>query len=175
MFLLDTNVLSELRKAGDGKADRNVIAWFSNEDAVNFYVSAITLMEIEIGIQRMERRDADQGARLRAWMRDRVLPEFSNRTLPLDAAVSLRCAVACAGSASGTGCLHRGYRAGARDDARYAKRVRFFRLRGPPREPLGSERLKDNAQAAPALSRRRMSRADRRRRFAVNPPAPLRA
>ncbi|MDC6165725.1 type II toxin-antitoxin system VapC family toxin [Achromobacter xylosoxidans] len=92
MFLLDTNVLSELRKAGDGKADRNVIAWFSNEDAVNFYVSAITLMEIEIGILRMERRDADQGARLRAWMRDRVLPEFSNRTLPLDAAVSLRCA-----------------------------------------------------------------------------------
>lgn len=82
MFLLDTNVLSELRKAGDGKADVNVVAWFSNEDAVNFYVSAITLMEIEIGILRMERRDAGQGSRLRAWMRDRVLPEFSDRTLP---------------------------------------------------------------------------------------------
>jgi len=92
MFLLDTNVLSELRKAGDGKADVNVVAWFSNEDAVNFYVSAITLMEIEIGILRMERRDAGQGSRLRAWMRDRVLPEFSDRTLPLDTAVSLRCA-----------------------------------------------------------------------------------
>lgn len=92
MFLLDTNVLSELRKAGEGKADKNVIAWLSNEDAVNFYVSAITLMEIEIGILRMERRDASQGTRLRAWMRDRVLPEFSNRTLPLDNAVSLRCA-----------------------------------------------------------------------------------
>lgn len=92
MFLLDTNVLSELRKAGEGKADKNVIAWLSNEDAVNFYVSAITLMEIEIGILRMERRDASQGTRLRAWMRDRVLPEFSNRTLPLDTAVSLWCA-----------------------------------------------------------------------------------
>ena len=92
MFLLDTNVLTELRKASDGKADANVIAWLSNVDAANFYVSAITLMELEIGILRMERRDAEQGARLRLWMRTRVLPEFSERTLSLDSAVALRCA-----------------------------------------------------------------------------------
>jgi len=88
MFLLDTNVLSELRKVGDGKADKNVTAWLSDEDAANFYVSAITLMELEIGILRMERRDVGQGARLREWMRDHVLPEFFDRTLPLGGAVA---------------------------------------------------------------------------------------
>lgn len=92
MFLLDTNVVSELRKAGDGKANANVIAWLSNEDASTFYMSAVTVMELELGILRLERRDAEQGARLRTWMNTRVLPEFSERTLPVDSAVVLRCA-----------------------------------------------------------------------------------
>ena len=92
MFLLDTNVVSELRKAGDGKANANVIAWLSNEDASTFYMSAVTVMELELGILRLERRDAEQGARLRTWMNTRVLPEFSERTLPVDSAVALRCA-----------------------------------------------------------------------------------
>jgi toxin FitB len=92
MFLLDTNVISELRKAGDGKADANVVAWLSSVDATTFYLSAITLMEIELGILRIERRDSAQGARLRAWMDQRILPEFADRTLPVDTAVALRCA-----------------------------------------------------------------------------------
>ena len=92
MFLLDTNVLSELRKAGDGKADANVIAWLSGVDAATVYLSAITLLEIELGILLIERRDAAQGVRLRTWMTQHVLPEFLNRTLPIDAAVALRCA-----------------------------------------------------------------------------------
>ncbi len=92
MFLLDTNVLSELRKAGDGKADVNVIAWLSSVDAATLSLSAITLMEIELGVLRIERRDAVQGARLRTWMTHHVLPEFLDRTLPVDAAVALRCA-----------------------------------------------------------------------------------
>lgn len=92
MFLLDTNVVSELRKAGDGKADANVIGWLSNVDAATLYLSAITLMEIELGVLRIERRDAAQGAMLRAWMTHHVLPEFLDRTLPVDAAVALRCA-----------------------------------------------------------------------------------
>jgi predicted nucleic acid-binding protein len=92
MFLLDTNVLSELRKAGDGKADTNVIAWLSSVDAVSLYLSALTLMEVELGILRIERRDASQGVRLRTWMTHHVLPEFLDRTLPIDAAVALRCA-----------------------------------------------------------------------------------
>ena len=92
MFLLDTNVLSELRKAGDGKADANVVAWLSSGDATTYYISAVTLMEIEIGVLRIERRDPAQGARLRAWMDHHILPEFADRTLPVDRAVALRCA-----------------------------------------------------------------------------------
>ncbi len=92
MFLLDTNVLSELRKVGDGKADANVIAWLSSVDAATLYLSAITLMEIEVGVLRIERRDVAQGAKLRAWVAHRILPEFLDRTLPVDAAVALRCA-----------------------------------------------------------------------------------
>jgi hypothetical protein len=92
MFLLDTNVISELRKAGDGKADANVVAWLSSMDATTFYLSAITLMEIELGILRIERRDPPQGVRLRGWMDQRILPEFADRTLPVDTAVALRCA-----------------------------------------------------------------------------------
>lgn len=92
MFLLDTNVISELRKAGDGKADRNVIAWLSASDAARFYLSAITLMELEVGILQAERRDREQGRRLRAWMNGHVLPEFAERILPIDAAIALRCA-----------------------------------------------------------------------------------
>jgi predicted nucleic acid-binding protein len=92
MFLLDTNVISELRKVGDGKADANVVAWMSSVDATSLYLSAITLMELELGILRIERRDTAQGSRLRTWMDDYILPEFSGRTLPVDAAVALRCA-----------------------------------------------------------------------------------
>ncbi len=92
MFLLDTNVISELRKFGDGRADANVVAWTSGEDATTFYISALTLMELEIGILRVERRDARQGEMLRTWMDRHVLPEFNERTLPVDAAVALKCA-----------------------------------------------------------------------------------
>jgi len=92
MYLLDTNVISELRKAGDGKADANVIAWLSGVDAATFYLSAVTVMEIEHGILRIERRDSAQGGRLRAWMNNHILPEFADRTLSVDTAVALRCA-----------------------------------------------------------------------------------
>jgi toxin FitB len=92
MFLLDTNVISELRKVGDGKANANVIAWLSDKDAMTFYISAITIMELELGVLRVERRDGVQGTKLRKWMNSHVLPEFSERILPVDAAVALRCA-----------------------------------------------------------------------------------
>ena len=92
MYLLDTNVISELRKAGDGKADPAVIAWVSGVDAGEMFISALTLMELEIGILRIERRDAQQGARLREWFETRVCPEFRDRTLSIDAAIARRCA-----------------------------------------------------------------------------------
>ncbi len=92
MFLLDTNVVSELRKVGDGRANANVNAWLSAADSSSFYVSPVTLWEIEIGILRAERRDAAQGAQLRTWMSDRLIPKFAGRVLPIDAAVAFRCA-----------------------------------------------------------------------------------
>ena len=92
MFLLDTNVVSELRKVGDGRADARVVAWISRHDAAGFYISAVTLMELEIGILRIERRDGVQGELLRRWMDRHVVPEFQERTLPVDSAVALKCA-----------------------------------------------------------------------------------
>ena len=92
MFLLDTNVISELRKAGDGKANPKVVAWLSNVDANAFFLSAVTLMELELGVLRIERRYPAQGAAIRVWMDHHILPEFAERTLPVDAAVALRCA-----------------------------------------------------------------------------------
>jgi predicted nucleic acid-binding protein len=92
MFLLDTNVVSELRKAGDGKADAKVVAWLAAVDAADFYLSAITLLELELGTLLLERRDPAQGARLRSWMDRYVLPEFAGRTLPVVSNVALRCA-----------------------------------------------------------------------------------
>ena len=59
MFLLDTNVISELRKAGDGKADANVVAWLSGVEATSLCLSVITVTELEVGILRIERRDAE--------------------------------------------------------------------------------------------------------------------
>ena len=92
MYLLDTNVISELRKVGDGKADAAVVAWVSEVDAVEMFISVLTLMELEIGILRVERRDPAQGARLRAWFDSQVCPEFEDRTLSIDGAIARRCA-----------------------------------------------------------------------------------
>ncbi|TJZ73373.1 type II toxin-antitoxin system VapC family toxin [Chitiniphilus eburneus] len=92
MYVLDTNVLSELRKVRLGKADGNVTAWTESVDAADLFVSAITIMELELGVLSIERKDAAQGAMLRAWLEQHVLPEFSGRTLPIDTAVAQRCA-----------------------------------------------------------------------------------
>jgi toxin FitB len=92
MYLLDTNVVSELRKIRTGKADPNVAAWTERVDASELFVSAITVMELELGVLLMERKDPIQGALLRSWLQQHVLPEFASRTLPVDAAVALRCA-----------------------------------------------------------------------------------
>lgn len=92
MYVLDTNVVSELRKARTGKIDANVAAWAESMDASALFVSSITIMELELGILSVERRDAIQGSLLRSWLEQHVLPEFSGRTLPVDTAVALRCA-----------------------------------------------------------------------------------
>ena len=92
MFVLDTNVVSELRKARHGKADACVVDWADQADAPTLYISAITVLELEMGVLQVERRDARQGAALRAWLNDRVLVEFTDRVLTIDTAVARRCA-----------------------------------------------------------------------------------
>ncbi len=90
MYLLDTNVVSELRRRE--KADRNVLAWADAIPAADFFLSAISILEIELGVLLIERRDAAQGAILRAWIDHQVLPRFEGRVLAVDTAVAQRCA-----------------------------------------------------------------------------------
>lgn len=90
MYLLDTNVISELRKAK--KAHRSVRTWARGLPAASLYISAISILELEIGILLVERRDPRQGTILRAWMEGHVLPTFSGRILAIDTAVAQRCA-----------------------------------------------------------------------------------
>jgi len=90
MLLLDTNVVSEMRKIRSGNADRNVASWAKSLGAAESFVSAITIHELEIGVRRMERRDTLQGALLRAWLTEYVLPAFAGRILVVDTATALR-------------------------------------------------------------------------------------
>jgi PHD/YefM family antitoxin component YafN of YafNO toxin-antitoxin module len=76
MFVLDTNVVSELRKAKAGKADRHMAAWASGVPAEVLFVSAITIRELETGVLLVHRRDPRQGAMLRTWLDQYVLPAF---------------------------------------------------------------------------------------------------
>lgn len=92
MFVLDTNVVSELRKAKAGKADKNVTAWAASVPTVSLYLSAITILELETGVLLAERRDPVQGALLRTWLTNHVLPAFAGRVLAIDTAVAQRCA-----------------------------------------------------------------------------------
>lgn len=92
MYLLDTNVVSELRRATSGKADKKVMAWAKKQPAASLYLSAISILELETGVLLMERRDPKQGAALRSWLAQQVLPAFASRILPIDTAVAQRCA-----------------------------------------------------------------------------------
>lgn len=92
MYLLDTNVVSELRKAKSGKADANVVAWANSVNAASLFLSAVAILELEMGVLAKERSDPAQGAVLRDWLENHVLPAFAGRILPIDAAVARRCA-----------------------------------------------------------------------------------
>ena len=89
MFLLDTNVVSELRKP---QADPRVKRWATSVPAASLFLSVITVLELETGVLRIERRDARQGKALRRWLDAQVLIAFAERILPVDTAVARRCA-----------------------------------------------------------------------------------
>jgi len=91
-YLLDTNVVSELRKGGSRKIDPNVEKWAKQTTGSALFVSVITILELEMGVLLIERRDSAQGEILRSWLQNHVLPTFKDRTLDIDHNVALRCA-----------------------------------------------------------------------------------
>lgn len=92
MFILDTNVVSELRKAKAGKADTQVTAWAAGVLPGSLFLSTITILELELGVLQIERRDLAQGLILRNWLDGHVLPAFAGRVLAVDTAVAQCCA-----------------------------------------------------------------------------------
>jgi len=90
MYLVDTNVVSELRRPG--RAHPHVVAWARGVLPADLYISAITVLEIEVGVMLVERRDAVQGTMLRGWLEHQVLHAFDGRILSIDIAVARRCA-----------------------------------------------------------------------------------
>jgi toxin FitB len=92
MYLLDTNIISESRKLGTSKIDPHAANWLATVDVETTFISAMTVFELERGVQLMERRDARQGAALRRWFDDQFMATYENRTLPLSRAVALICA-----------------------------------------------------------------------------------
>jgi len=89
-YLVDTNVWSELRNRG--RADANVRGWAQSVREAELYLSVVTVFELERGVLLMERRDARQGARLRAWLEQHVFAPFERQVLPIDARIARRCA-----------------------------------------------------------------------------------
>ena len=87
-YLLDTNVVSELRKVRAGKAHPSVAGWSQSIPASSLFISAVTVHELEVGVGLLERRDAVQGAILRTWLDGHVMPSFAGRCLVIDAAVA---------------------------------------------------------------------------------------
>jgi predicted nucleic acid-binding protein len=90
MFLLDTNVVSELRRPR--RTDPRVAAWADSVPPAEMFLSSITVLELETGILLLGRRDPPRGSLIRRWLENRVLPAFVDRILSVDTAVARRCA-----------------------------------------------------------------------------------
>ena len=90
MFLLDTNVVSELRRPA--RCNPRVLAWARGQAVTDFYLSSISILELEIGTQRLARKDLQQSETLRRWIDKVLLPQFDGRILPIDTAIAQRCA-----------------------------------------------------------------------------------
>lgn len=92
MYILDTNVISELRKAKSQKADKNVLVWASTVPVSQLFLSVISVMELEMGVLLIERKDKTQGIVLRDWLDNHVLKTFKDRIIPIDTSIAQRCA-----------------------------------------------------------------------------------
>lgn len=90
MFVLDTNIVSELRRPV--KAQPNVVAWAGSTPLAYMFISVITILEIELGALLIERKDKAKAKHLRAWIDEQVMARFEGRILAVDTAVAQRCA-----------------------------------------------------------------------------------
>ena len=92
MYLIDTNVISEFRKAESGRVNPRVASWAAQTAASSMYLSVVTILELQIGALRIERRDPAQSSLIRKWINDYVMQVFAGRILPADLEIALRCA-----------------------------------------------------------------------------------
>ena len=92
MYLLDTNVVSELRLATSGRANQGLLQWVEREPLDCLFLSSISILELEVGVLRVERRDTKQGTTLRGWLDQQVKPAFAQRILGFDNAAAVYCA-----------------------------------------------------------------------------------
>lgn len=90
MYLLDTQIVLELRRAKAGRTDPGLTNWASGVAPQNLFISALTLLELEAAVERLGRKDKPASAALRAWLDQRVMTAFEGRILPIDAAVASR-------------------------------------------------------------------------------------
>jgi predicted nucleic acid-binding protein len=90
MFILDTNVISELRRAG--KAHPSVVQWADARPVTQFFLSVVTILELDLGVHRVMRKDPAQGKVLRHWIDTQILTRFDGRILVNDTAVARQCA-----------------------------------------------------------------------------------
>jgi len=88
MYLLDTAVLLDLRKARSGGADPNLAAWANGVAREQLFVSMLALAEIEALAARAPRGEAAQA--IRRWIDDQLVPAFGTHLLPVDIAVARR-------------------------------------------------------------------------------------
>ena len=91
MYLLDTNVISELRKP-ETKRNQQVSQWFKQSHINQFFLSSTTILEIEMGILKLDRKDPIQASKIKTWFNKGVLDVFAERVLPFDTNIALACA-----------------------------------------------------------------------------------
>ena len=92
MYLVDSNVLSELRRRASGKANANVVALATQVGRHEAYINSVVVMELEQGVLLMEARDAVQGRILRKWLVNSVYVDYAEQTIAFDVEAAKTCA-----------------------------------------------------------------------------------
>lgn len=93
MFLLDTNVISEIRKIHKGTANKNVENWFIRQDRETLFLNDIVLLEIKQGeLLLRHKNDFVQADNIHEWLTVKIPKLFETRILPITQEICLTCA-----------------------------------------------------------------------------------